>query len=130
VLQLIRFLLICLGGAIGTGARYAIALWAPRAFGAALPTGTLIVNLGGSFLLGVIMELSIATQMIGPDARLILGTGIMGGFTTYSTFNYETLVMLRDGAFAIAFGNIAITLAGCLAAGTAGIALARAIAVH
>jgi CrcB protein len=125
---LTRFLLICLGGAIGTGARYGIALWTAHRYGASFPYGTLLVNIVGSLLLGIIIQLSLATTLVGPDLRLILTTGVLGGFTTYSTFNYETLALLRDGAWTMAVTNIAITLFGCLVAGVLGIAIARAVA--
>ena len=109
-----RFLLVCLGGALGSGARYATALY--------LPNGTLIVNVLGSFLLGFLMQ-----AMAPSDLRLMLATGVLGGFTTYSTFNYETTQYLRAGAWAPAFANVAGTVIGCLAAGFLGLALARMI---
>ena len=120
-----RFLLICFGGALGTGARYAISVWAARMIGAGFPYGTLLVNVVGSFLLGFLMQLSLSTQIVGADARLILGTGILGGLTTYSTFNYETLTLLREGSWGIAAANAAGTLIGCLAAGAVGIVFVR-----
>lgn len=120
-----RFLLICFGGALGTGARYAIFVWAARVIGTGFPYGTLLVNVVGSFLLGFLMQLSLSTQIVGGDARLILGTGILGGFTTYSTFNYETLTLLREGSWGIAAANTAGTLIGCLAAGAVGIVFVR-----
>lgn len=123
-----RFLLICLGGAIGTGARYMLAVWMARTAGTAFPYGTLLINAGGSFLLGLLMQLSLSTQMISADMRLIIGTGVLGGFTTYSTFNYETLALLREDAWGVAFVNAAATLIGCLAAGALGIGMARVVA--
>ena len=123
-----RFLLICLGGAVGTGARYMVAVWMARTVGTVFPYGTLLVNLGGSFLLGLLMQLALSTQMISADMRLIIGTGILGGFTTYSTFNYETLALLREDAWGVALANTAATLIGCLVAGTLGIGVARAVA--
>jgi len=123
-----RFLLICLGGAIGTGARYLVAVWMPRTVGTAFPYGTLLVNVSGSFLLGLLMQLSLSTQVISADMRLIIGAGILGGFTTYSTFNYETLALLREDAWGVALANTAATLIGCLVAGALGIGLARAVA--
>ena len=112
-----RFALICLGGAIGTGARYLTVLWAASAFGPAFPFGTLIINIAGSFLLGFLMQLGATSP--------VLTTGVMGGFTTYSTFNYETTNYFRIGAWVLGAANIAATLVGCLAAGLAGIALAK-----
>lgn len=123
-----RFLLICLGGALGTGARYMVAVWVARTVGTAFPYGTLLINVAGSFLLGLLMQLSLSTQMISADMRLIIGTGILGGFTTYSTFNYETLALLHEDAWGVALANAAATLIGCLVAGAFGIGVARAVA--
>ena len=122
-----RFFLICLGGAAGTGARYLTALWASAAFGPSFPAGTLIVNLAGSFLLGFLMQISTTTSLLSSDVRLMLTTvsfGVMGGFTTYSTFNYETTKYFREGAWLTGASNIATTLAVCLVAGLTGTALA------
>lgn len=119
-----RFLLICLGGALGTGARYLIALEAPRLLGTAFPYGTLTVNVVGSFLLGAVMHVGLTTNLISPELRLMLTTGVMGGFTTYSTFNYETMEYLRQGDFSLAAVNVAVTLLLCLLAGALGLALA------
>jgi CrcB protein len=109
-----RFLLVCLGGALGSGARYLTTL--------TFPHGTLIVNVLGSFLLGLLMESLAAT-----DFRLFLATGVMGGFTTYSTFNYETTAYLRAGAWGPALLNVGGTVLGCLVAGFAGILAARLV---
>ena len=122
-----RFLLVCLGGAAGTGARYLFGGWAQRTLGAGFPYGTLIINAVGSFLLVVIMHLSLETGAISPDARAILGTGVMGGFTTYSTFNYETFRMIQQGSFAMGALYLAATVVGCLGAGALGLVLARAV---
>jgi CrcB protein len=107
--------------------RFLVALWAAAALGASFPFGTLIVNVAGSFLLAFIMHASTSTELLSPDVRLLLTTGVMGGFTTYSTFNYETSAYLREGALAAGILNIAATVLGCLAAGFAGLALARAL---
>jgi fluoride exporter len=120
-----RLFLICLGGAVGTGARYLTSLWAAAAFGTGFPAGTLIVNVVGSFLIGFIVQTSSATGLIRPDLRLMLTTGVMGGFTTYSTFNYETTSYLREGAWGIGLLNASATFFGCLIAGLAGLVLAR-----
>ncbi len=122
-----RFVLICLGGAIGTGARYLTSIWALAAFGAAFPFGTLIVNGVGSFLIAFIVEMAGMTKVISPDVRLMLTAGVMGGFTTYSAFNFETTSFLRMGSWGTAALNVGVTLVGCLAAGFAGVALARMI---
>src|SRR5437899_8859751 len=121
-----RFLLVCLGGAIGTAARYLTALWVPSLLGSSFPFATLIVNTAGSFLIAFIMHIGSSSEILSPDARVILTTGVMGGFTTYSTFNYETTEFVREGAWLIASLNVAATVIVCLAAGFAGLALARA----
>jgi CrcB protein len=122
-----RFLLVCLGGAAGTGARYLFGGWAQRTFGVGFPYGTLIINAVGSFLLVIIMHLSLETGAISPDARVILGTGVMGGFTTYSTFNFETFRLIQQGSFGLAALYLLATVVGCLGAGALGLVLARAI---
>lgn len=120
-----RFLLICLGGALGTGARYLTSLWAATAFGSTFPVGTFLVNVIGSLLVGFLMHVGTATETLSADLRLALTTGVMGGFTTYSTFNYETTNFFRAGAWLYGSLNIVLTVLGCLAAGLAGMALAR-----
>jgi CrcB protein len=123
-----RFLLVCLGGALGSGARYLVSSWAASTLGPDFPRGTLIVNVTGSFLLAAIMTASLSTDAVPPDLRLFLGAGIMGGFTTYSSFNYETLALLQQGSLALAALNLGLTVIGCLAAGLAGVAAVRWLA--
>jgi len=122
-----RFLWICAAGAVGTGARYLVSGWALAALGAGFPYGTLAVNVVGSFLIGLVMQIGVATPLLSPTLRMTLTTGFLGGFTTYSTFNYETIRYVQDGAWRLAFGNVVITLIACLAAGFAGIALGRTL---
>jgi CrcB protein len=107
--RMARFLWICLGGAAGPG----------------FPWGTLAVNVIGSFLLGLIMQVSLSTGLLSPTLRLGLTTGVMGGFTTYSTFNYETLQLCQRNEWLPAFANLAATLLGCLAVGVLGIFAGR-----
>jgi fluoride exporter len=121
-----RFFLICLGGAVGTGARYLLATAMARAFGN-FPFGTLAVNVIGSFLVSVVMVLALERSALPPDLRLVLATGLLGGFTTYSSFNYETLHLAQSGAAGLAAVYVALTLVGCLAAGLAGVGVARLV---
>ena len=99
---MLRLLLISIGGAIGSGARYLLSTWALSAFGPAFPYGTLAVNAIGSFLICAIMHLGVSANVIPQTLRLFLTTGIMGGFTTYSTFDYETYRYTQQGAYAMA----------------------------
>lgn len=120
-----RLLIVCLGGAVGSGARYLVSTWVARAAPSAFPAGTLAVNALGSFLIALIMHVGLSTEAIPPMWRLGLTTGVMGGFTTYSTFNYETTELLREGATLLAFANLAATLAVCLVAGFLGLAVGK-----
>ena len=112
---------------MGTGARYLLSGWVLGAMGTGFPWGTLAVNTIGSFLLAALMYAGVEATAISPALRLVLGTGVMGGFTTYSTFSYETMKYLQDGAWGIAIANMAATLLGCLAACLAGWAAARSL---
>jgi fluoride exporter len=123
-----RFLLVCLGGAAGTAARYLVGLGTQRAFGTGFPYGTVMVNLLGSFLISAIMVLSLEKGAISPDLRVVLTAGVMGGFTTYSSFNFELLSYLNRGAFVMALLYVALTMLGCLAAGALGLLGGRLLA--
>jgi CrcB protein len=123
-----RFLWICLGGAVGTGARYLLSGWVLRLAGPGFPYGTLAVNVIGSFLIGLVMQVSLSTELIPPTLRLTLTTGVMGGFTTYSAFNYETLQLVQEGSWPIAAANLGITVVSCLVAGVLGIFAGRVLA--
>ena len=119
-----RLAWVCLGGAAGSGMRYLLAGWVQRLAGPSFPAGTLAVNLLGSFALGLVMPLGLRTDLISPTTRLALATGLMGGFTTYSTFSYETMSLMHEGAWAAVALNVASTLVGCLAATFLGYGLA------
>jgi len=125
-MQLARFLMVAAGGALGSMARYWVGGWAPRIFGQAFPYGTLIVNTVGSFLVAVIMSVGLRTTVISPNLRLFLTVGVMGGFTTYSSFNYETLALFQQRLWMTGVLNMAVTGLGCLLAGVLGLALAQA----
>lgn len=118
---------VFLGGGVGSCLRWLVAGWVSRAAGAAIPWGTLTVNVVGSFLLSLILHVGLTTTLLSPDARLALTTGAMGGFTTYSTFSYETLELLRGGAVGLAALNIGITVIVCLAASLLGLVAGRAL---
>lgn len=122
-----RFLLVCLAGAFGTGARYLLGGWAQRNLGSTFPWGTLIINALGSFCIVIIMYLGLQRGLLSPSARVVLTTGLMGGFTTYSTFNYETIRLLQDGSLALGALNILATVAVCLLAGGLGVLVCRAL---
>ncbi|HET6611200.1 MAG TPA: fluoride efflux transporter CrcB [Kofleriaceae bacterium] len=120
-----RFLWICIGSAAGGGARYLVSEWAAKALGSAFPYGTLAVNFVGSFFLAGLMFAGLEAAAMPPTLRLALTTGVMGGFTTYSTFSYETMRYVQEGAWGIAITNVAITVVGCLVACLLGWASAK-----
>jgi CrcB protein len=125
--ELQRFLIVCAGGAAGSGSRYLVGLWAGKTLGAGFPYGTLFVNLVGCFLIALVMQLAISVEGFPENLRLGLTAGFMGGLTTYSSFNYETTKLMFSGAPATGALNIGVTAIGCFVMGLAGTALARAI---
>lgn len=106
--------LVALGGALGSVLRWAVIVLAAGRFGAGFPWGTLIVNIVGSFIIGIVFELAGGSVIsLSPAARLFIATGICGGFTTFSTFSLDALTLSRDGAP----GEALLYLAGSVAAG-------------
>jgi CrcB protein len=122
----LRLLIVCAGGALGSGARYLVSTWAARVLGADFPRGTFLVNVTGSFVLAFIF--AVPGSRLSPELRLFLGAGVCGGYTTYSSFNTETLALFEQGSAALAAANLGLTVAGCLVAGVAGLVLGRWIA--
>ena len=122
-----RLLLIALGGAIGTALRYITSTLAARWFGAEFPYGTLIVNLSGAFVIGLVQEVGTAGLLIPDNVRLFLTTGMMGGLTTYSTFSYETVRLMEVNSWHQAWINIFVTTVICLSLCFLGIAAGRLV---
>jgi len=122
-----RFLLICLGGALGTGLRYAASGLAARWLGADFPYGTLIVNVSGSFIIGFVQQVGTTTLLLPEPARLFVTIGMMGGLTTYSTFSYETARLIEFGSWREAWLNVLLTTALCLSVCFLGIAVGRLV---
>ena len=117
---------IGLGGALGSMARHWLAVLVQERTGVGFPYGTLTVNVLGSFFAAVLMHVAFTTEAVPPTLRVGLMTGVLGGFTTYSAFNYETLRLAQSGALGSALLNVVATVLGCLVAGICGWALARA----
>jgi CrcB protein len=121
-----RLFWICFAGALGTGTRYLVALWAAQRLGSVFPYGTLIVNLVGCFIVAVFMQAGM-TLGWSPTLRAALTIGFVGGLTTYSSFNYDTLRLIEEGSPATAFANVSVTLIACAFAGWLGLLTARAV---
>lgn len=116
-----------LGGFIGSALRYWTSILSYRYFGQEFPYGTLIVNITGCFLIGFLMTVFEERFIVNPNLRIFLTIGILGGFTTFSTFSFETIALLKEGSYLIGFENIIFSLVGCLVATAAGILIGRLI---
>ncbi|BCR05886.1 putative fluoride ion transporter CrcB [Desulfuromonas versatilis] len=120
-----QLIYIGLFGALGCLGRYYLSGWAYALAGRGLPYGTLAVNLLGSFLLGLVMEGSLRSSLLGSELRMGITVGFMGGFTTFSTFSYETFRLLEEGSLLQAGANVLLNVLLCLAFAGLGIYLAR-----
>jgi CrcB protein len=125
--RLLPFLLVGVGGFLGANARYVTAKWVGTWVDARFPLGTFLINMGGSFLLGLLGGL-LAAKLVprGDDVRLALGVGFLGAFTTFSTFEFETHALFEDGVWLTALTNIFLSLFLGLLAVRAGLVVAKA----
>ena len=123
---------VAIGGAIGSVARFWLTELSARWWGAEFPWGTIIANVTGSFLIGVIAALPVfgPRDVLGPMGRQFLMVGIMGGYTTFSSFSLQTLTMIQHGHFTKAVLNVGGSLVLCLIAVAAGYALGMMVGSH
>ena len=125
--MLMFYVLVALGGALGSVARAACAVWVLRLTGPGFPWGTVAINVAGSFVIGALAVL------LGPglrtawaaDARAFLMIGLCGGFTTFSSFSLQTVELARQGRGAAAVGNVAVSVVVCLGATVLGMVVVR-----
>jgi CrcB protein len=119
----LEVLFVALGGAIGSAARYLVGGWFAARFGAAFPYGTFVVNVTGSFIVGLFLAYAQERVSLSPYWRLFFAVGFVGGYTTFSTYEYEPVRLLQDGEMLLA----AVYLIGSVVTGgvaaIAGIAL-------
>jgi len=121
----LELLLVALGGGTGALGRYLTALLAARLWGEAFPWGTLVVNLAGSFAIGVLYALGVEAGAVGPRARLFLMTGLLGGLTTFSAFSLETSTLLMAGGTWQSALNLLATVGGGLVLFVVGLMIGR-----
>jgi CrcB protein len=118
---------VAVGGALGSVFRFLVGIWFLQRVGPGFPWGTFAVNISGAFVIGVVLQLAQSRIGLSPYARLFLATGVLGGYTTFSAFAYETYVLGRDAftmqALSYGFGSV---IAG-VAAVFLGIVIARAV---
>ncbi|MCO1334338.1 fluoride efflux transporter CrcB [Microbulbifer sp. OS29] len=119
-----QWLAIALGGAFGAILRHLVSIWSYPVFEGRFPLGTLIVNIIGSFLIGIAYVLIAQRAMLGEEWRLLLMTGMFGALTTFSTFSLESLILWHNGQPLVAIGYIVGSFIGCLLATGAAVALA------
>jgi len=116
---------IGLGGFLGAISRYGLSGLVHRVFGPGFPWGTLLVNTTGSLLIGLIIGLSEQRFVFSGTTRAFLTIGFLGAFTTFSTFSFESVMLMRQGQWLSAFGNVSLNVMLCLGAAWLGLVLSR-----
>lgn len=119
--------LVMIGGALGSGARHLVGRAMLALLGPVFPYGTLTVNLIGGLLMGLLVGSLARFGQGGETWRLLLGVGVLGGFTTFSSFSLDAVTLFQRGAAPVAWAYILVSVAGSLLALAAGLALARGI---
>jgi fluoride exporter len=118
---------VAAGGAIGATLRWAIGAWVMSRTSSGFPWHTMFVNLSGAFFIGVLMAFSVEKGAVSGDWRLFLGTGILGGFTTFSTLSYESIALMQDGLWGQGMLNMFASAALGLVAAWLGLVAGRAL---
>ncbi|MDR3685926.1 MAG: fluoride efflux transporter CrcB [Coriobacteriia bacterium] len=118
---------VAVGGAIGATLRWGIGTWMVGRTGAGFPWHTMLINVVGAFLIGVLMALSVERGVVSGDWRLFLGTGVLGGFTTFSTLSYESIALMQSGLWSAGFVNMFGSAILGLGAAWIGIVVGRAV---
>jgi CrcB protein len=123
---MLKLILVFLGSGAGGVLRYAVGSWAQRVGGGAFPLGTLAVNLAGCLLIGFVGAAFAGRAPVREEYRLALAVGLLGGFTTFSAFGFETFALLHEGHYMRAGANVFLSVAGGLAGVWAGYRLGQA----
>lgn len=124
---MLNFLAISVGAIIGANARYVISRFAARLLGPVFPYGTLFINIAGSFLVGAFLVWSTERALVDPRWRLLVVVGFCGGFTTFSSYAFETLAFFQQGQWGLMAVNVLSNNLLSLLAALAGMALARVL---
>jgi len=108
---MLNYIIVFAGGGIGSVVRFMLATWIGQRWGKSFPLGTFVINITGSFLIGFLMTLMAERFIENPQWRLLLVVGGLGGYTTFSTFQYETGKLVMDGEFGYAALNMVLSVA-------------------
>lgn len=119
------YLFIAIGSALGGVSRYAVGVALQPRFGAGFPGATLVINVTGSLLLGFLLRAALGSVSVSPEMRALLTTGFCGGYTTFSTFSYETAMLMEDGQYERAATYAVASVIVALIATACGFLLAR-----
>ena len=122
-----NLVIIALGGALGAVSRFLMGNAVSKAVGSALPYGTFVINLVGYFAMGLLMTIIVDRELLSAAWRLFLCVGFLGGFTTFSSFGYEALMLLTEGRLLAALTYVSGSMVLGLAAAAAGVLCARAL---
>ncbi|ARD22498.1 MULTISPECIES: fluoride efflux transporter CrcB [Shewanella] len=114
MISLTNIMFVALGGSIGAVFRYVISILMLQLFGSSFPFGTLLVNILGSFIMGIVYAISLETSHLSPELKAMVGVGLLGALTTFSTFSNETLLLMQEGLFIKAILNVLLNVILCI----------------
>jgi CrcB protein len=120
------YFLISIGAVLGANLRYLVGGWVADRLGPAFPFGTLVINVTGSLVIGFVLTLA-SERLVAPWVRTAVAIGFLGSYTTFSTFSYETMALIEDGALLRAVANVGASVGVALVGVYLGMVLARAI---
>lgn len=119
------YLIVGLGGFLGANARYLLDNWIAARYGTSFPYGTMVINVSGSFVIGLFLVLVTERFVVHPHWRLFFAVGFLGAYTTFSTFSFESLALIKDGCWLLSLLNIVGSVVLGLMAALSGVLIAR-----
>lgn len=122
-----KYIWIGAGAVLGAFSRYWVGIWAAQKWGESFALGTLLINVIGSFVLGLFLSLHLDRGFFTANLRYLVAVGWCASFTTYSTFSWDTFRYIQEGNIKLAAANVALTLVGCFLATWAGVVFAKAL---
>jgi fluoride exporter len=120
----VQYLVISLGGILGANARYVLGTWIAQRYGTSFPYGTLVINVSGSLVIGLFLTLIAERFVLHPNWRLFFAVGFLGAYTTFSTFSYESVVLLQNGSWRLGLVN----MVGSMVLGPIAVVIGMAVA--